>query len=56
MAKRLAKLVIGPNFSDLKARSLQAYLSGDTEKAVDLLAEAKLREKQFDRALRILRN
>jgi hypothetical protein len=53
---RLAKLIIGPNSAALKAASLQARIDGDTGQAVDLLAEAKLREKRYERALRILRN
>lgn len=53
---KLAKLVIGSGADRLKAQSLQAKLNGDTEKAVDLLAAAKMREREFRQALRALRN
>jgi len=53
---KLKKLVIGPGSDTLRAQSLQACLAGDKEKAVDLLAEAKMREKQFEDTLRVLRN
>jgi hypothetical protein len=53
---KLAKLVIGPGSADLKAQSLEAKLAGDTDRAIDLLTEAKLRDRQFARSLRTLRN
>lgn len=53
---KLARLVIGPNSEKLKAESLEAYLGGDKERAVDLLAEARLRDRQFARALKALDN
>jgi hypothetical protein len=53
---KLARLVIGPGSDDLKAEALEAHLAGDTDRAVDLLSEAKLKDKRFERALDTLKN
>lgn len=56
MELRLAKFVIGSGPQRLRAASLEAYRAGDTDKAVDLLAEAKLAERRQAAMQRLLRN
>ena len=53
---KLARLIIGPGSARLKAQSLEAKLAGDTAKAIDLLTEAKMRDRKYAAALRTLRN